>query len=50
MIRRLPTGEYRIVSRAIDPRTGKHRNLGTYRTFGAAQTRERQIRAFKRHA
>ena len=30
MIRKLRTGEYRLYSRKVDPRTGKRRNLGTF--------------------
>jgi hypothetical protein len=29
MIRKLQTGEYRLYSRKVDPKTGKRRNLGT---------------------
>lgn len=31
MIRRLKSGQYRLYSRKKDPKTGKRRNLGTFR-------------------
>lgn len=46
MIRKLPSGQYRLYSRAPDPKTGKLRNLGT---FEAAQRHEREVQYFKRH-
>ena len=49
MIRKLKNGEYRIYSREVDARTGKHRNLGTFRSRRAAEEREREIQFFKRH-
>lgn len=48
MIRRLSSGEYRLYSRKIDPRTGRRRNLGTFATRGAAERHEREIQFFKR--
>ncbi|HET8948113.1 MAG TPA: hypothetical protein VFQ07_14140 [Candidatus Polarisedimenticolia bacterium] len=48
MIRKLRSGQYRLSSRKKDPRTGKRRNLGTYRTRAAAAKRERQVQFFKR--
>lgn len=33
MIRKLKTGEYRLYSRKQDPKTGKRRNLGTFKTL-----------------
>jgi hypothetical protein len=48
MIRKLKSGEYRLYSRKKDPRTGKRRNLGTFRTREAAQQHEREIQFFKR--
>jgi hypothetical protein len=48
MIRKLKTGQYRIYSRSKDPRTGKHRNLGTFSTRAAAVAHEREIQYFKR--
>jgi hypothetical protein len=37
MIRKLRSGEYRLYSRKVDPRTGKRRNLGTFPTREAAE-------------
>ena len=37
MIRKLPSGGYRLYSRKKDPRTGKRRNLGTFPTRAAAE-------------
>jgi hypothetical protein len=48
MIRKLPSGEYRLYSRKKDPRTGKRRNLGTFATRAAAQAHERAVQYFKR--
>ena len=48
MIRKLPSGQYRIYSRKPDPRTGKRRNLGTFPTREAALKHERAIQFFKR--
>ena len=49
MIRKLKNGRYRLYSRKKDPRTGKRRNLGTFRTRAAAQKHERAVQYFKRH-
>lgn len=49
MIRKLKSGEYRLYSRKPDPKTGKRRNLGTFRTRAAAQKHERAVQYFKRH-
>jgi hypothetical protein len=49
MIRKLPSGEFRIYSRKIDPMTGKRRNLGTFKTREEAEKHERAIQFFKRH-
>ncbi len=35
MIRKLAAGQFRPYSRKTDPRTGKHRNLGTFETRAA---------------
>jgi hypothetical protein len=48
MIRKLKTGQYRLYSRKINPRTGKRRNLGTFRTRAAAEQHEREVQYFKR--
>jgi len=41
MIRKLKSGEYRLYSRKLDPKTGKRRNLGTFKTREAAEKHER---------
>jgi len=48
MIRKLPSGQYRLYSRKKNPRTGKRRNLGTFSTREAAQRHERAVQFFKR--
>jgi hypothetical protein len=48
MIRKLPCGEYRLYSRKKDPKTGKRRNLGTFKTRAAADKHERAVQFFKR--
>ena len=50
MIRKLPSGQYRLYSRRKDPRTGRRRNLGTFRTRAAAEKHERAVQFFKRRA
>ena len=37
MIRKLQSGEYRLYSRKINPKTGKRRNLGTFKSRAAAE-------------
>lgn len=49
MIRKLRSGEYRIYSRKPNPKTGKRRNLGTFKTLEAAKKHEREIQYFKHH-
>jgi hypothetical protein len=48
MIRKLTSGEYRLYSRKRDPKTGRRRNLGTFRTRAAAERHERAVQFFKR--
>jgi hypothetical protein len=48
MIRKLASGKYRLYSRKKDPRTGKRRNLGTFKTRAAAERHERAVQFFKR--
>ena len=48
MIRRLASGEYRLYSRKKDPKTGRRRNLGTFKTLAAARKHERAVQFFKR--
>ena len=47
MIRKLPSGRYRLYSRKIDPKTGRRRNLGTFKTRSAAEKHERAVQFFK---
>jgi hypothetical protein len=49
MIRKLQSGEYRLYSRKVDPKTGKRRNLGTFKSRAAAEKHERAVQYFKRH-
>ncbi|MGB7979015.1 MAG: hypothetical protein WCF19_07670 [Chlamydiales bacterium] len=48
MIRKLPSGGYRLYSRKKNPKTGRRRNLGTFTTRAAAVQHEREIQFFKR--
>jgi hypothetical protein len=48
MIRKLPSGKYRLYSQSRDPKTGKRRNLGTFATRAAAEQHEREVEFFKR--
>ena len=48
MIRKLPSGGYRLYSRKTDKKTGKRKNLGTFKTRGAAEKHEREVQYFKR--
>ncbi len=49
MIRKLRSGQYRLYSRKVDPKTGKRRNLGTFKSRTAAEKHEREVQYFKRH-
>jgi hypothetical protein len=49
MIRKLQSGEYRLYSRKVNPKTGKRRNLGTFKSRPAAEKHERAVQYFKRH-
>jgi hypothetical protein len=49
MIRKIGTGEYRLYSRKLNPKTKKRRNLGTFKTRAAAEQHERAVQYFKRH-
>jgi hypothetical protein len=49
MIRKLKSGEYRLYSRKANPKTGKRRNLGTFKSRAAAEKHERAVQFFKRH-
>jgi len=48
MIRKLASGEYRLYSRKVDPKTGKRRNLGTFDSMAQAKQHERELQYFKR--
>jgi hypothetical protein len=48
MIRKLKSGEYRLYSRKLNPKTGKRRNLGTFPSRQAAEKHERAVQYFKR--
>jgi hypothetical protein len=48
MIRKLQSGEFRLYSRKLNPKTGKRRNLGTFKSR-AAEKHERDVQYFKRH-
>jgi hypothetical protein len=47
MIRKLKSGEYRLYSKKKNPKTGKRRNLGTFKTRAAAETHEKAVQYFK---
>lgn len=48
MIRKLRTGEYRIYSRSINPKTHHRKNLGTFPNRHEAIKHENEIQFFKR--
>jgi hypothetical protein len=48
MIRKLPSGAYRLYSRKRDPETGKRKNLGTFKSLAAAKKHERAVQFFKK--
>jgi hypothetical protein len=47
MIRKLKSGQYRLYSRKKNAKTGRRRNLGTFKTRKAAEARERAVQYFK---
>jgi hypothetical protein len=49
MIRKISSGQYRLYSRKVNPKTGKRRNLGTFKSRAAAEKHERAVQYFKRH-
>ena len=49
MIRKLRSGEFRLYSRKVNPKTGKRRNLGTFNLRAVAEKHERAVQYFKRH-
>ena len=48
MIRKLMSGDYRLYSRKKDPKTGRRRNLDTFKSRAAAGKHERAVQFFKR--
>jgi len=48
MIRKLKSGEYRLYSKKKYAKTGKRRNLGTFKTRAAAEKHEKAVQFFKR--
>jgi hypothetical protein len=48
MIRALKSGGFRLYSRKLNPKTGRRRNLGTFKTLEAAKRHERAVQFFKR--
>jgi hypothetical protein len=49
MIRKLASGQFRLYSRKTDPKTGKRKTLGTFKSRAAAEAHERAVQYFKRH-
>jgi hypothetical protein len=48
MIRALKSGGSRLYSRKPDPKTGRRRNVGTFKTLEEAKKQERAVQFFKR--
>lgn len=48
MIRKLSSGEFRLYSRKKNSKTGKRRNLGTFKSRSAAEKHEKAVQFFKR--
>ena len=48
MIRKLKSGKYRLYSRKKDRKTGRRKNLGTFRSRKKAEEHERAVQYFKR--
>jgi hypothetical protein len=48
MIRKLASGKYRLYSSKKNPKTGRRRNLGTFKTRAAAGKHEKAVQFFKR--
>jgi hypothetical protein len=44
----LKSGSYRLYSRKKNPKTGKRRNLGTFKNRAAAKKHEKAVQFFKR--
>jgi len=43
MIRKLSSGQYRLYSRKVNPKTGRRRNLGTFKSRASAEKHEREV-------
>jgi hypothetical protein len=50
MIRRLKSGGYRLYARKKNSKTGRRKNLGTFKNLAAAKRHEREVQFFKRRA
>ncbi|HEX9304893.1 MAG TPA: hypothetical protein VGA31_10630 [Thermoanaerobaculia bacterium] len=48
MIRKLASGGYRLYSRKKDTKTGKRKNLGTFKSLAAAKKHEKAVQFFKK--
>jgi hypothetical protein len=48
MIRKLSDRSFRLYSSKKNPKTGKRRNLGTFKSRAAAEKHERAVQFFKR--
>lgn len=48
MIRKLRSGLFRLYSHGRDPRTGKRRNLGTFKSYAEAVKHEIEIEYFRK--
>ena len=48
MIRKLKSGGYRLYSGKKNAKTGRRRNLGTFKSRAAAEKHERAVQYFKR--
>ncbi len=49
MIKKLKSGAYRLYSRKKNSKTGKRRNLGTFKSKAAAEKHEQEVQYFKHH-
>ena len=49
MMRKLKSDNYRLYSRKKDRRTGKRKNLGTFKSKAAAKKHEHAVQYFKHH-
>ena len=47
VIRKLPSGKYRLYSKKKNPKTGERRNLGTFDSKKAAEEHEKDVQFFK---